>query len=578
MAARTPQRWAGSVAPRPIRGAIRRTLVRLLSRLRPVDTPRRQSTKIGESGRPLGLDADLRIAKLWLLLEQPARAHAWLRRGDDRSSADRLALMGQCLLAGIDDGVTSLQFLGVGLGRVAAPAEALEVFDAALTLEPENPTAQAGSTETLVLLGRFDEAEDRASTAVKRRSYLSALVREHRLRDAARLDQEQARGIISLLEDHVSTQPNDLRAQHRLANLCVMTGDFDGARAVASATDSEELLTLADWARLTFHGQYLEAHERKRMFAQAVSDSPPSRTATIGDFVVLAQAINYNSSTAAALEAMTSRRPFAATGSERQVLAKVRADLALLKGDPGALQRYRRGQPTPNPAAESVFRSMVKGNRVLVVGPSPTAQPTTEQIRAADAVAMTTSNHLDLDRSQPLITYVTDETAQMLPPSLLPTLNSSSEHLFVVRPSALRRSLPSVVAHPRVRTMQCEDATPFLGTHFGMQRILYDLIASGAGQIEIAGIDFFLGQQTYKDGYEHEQLSLPLMNFSHDYAYGFRYVQALMGHGLVRPAPAIRRILSTSVTAYLELLGRQQPDRPPAMAPRDQPRPTDGDR
>jgi hypothetical protein len=257
---------------------------------------------------------------------------------------------------------------------------------------------------------------------------------------------------------------------------------------------------------------------------------------------------------------------------EREIMAKVRADLALLCGDPAQLVEFRRRRPTPNRQAEAAFRSTVIGRHVLVIGPAPDAQPHAAAIEAADVVVTTTTNHVTAEPGQPQITYVTDEAALLLSADDLARLERERHRVIVVRPSVLRRSLSQKWAdHAGVRTMQFEDSTPFLGTHFGVQRILYDLIASGAASIEIAGVDFFLGEVTYKPGYQLDtplaRGHLPLMNFSHDYAYGFRYVQVLRNLGFVRTCDEIDAILQMSVPTYLQRLEECHPDRPPGLAP-----------
>jgi hypothetical protein len=257
-------------------------------------------------------------------------------------------------------------------------------------------------------------------------------------------------------------------------------------------------------------------------------------------------------------------------------MSKVRADLDLLCGDPSRLREFRRMRPTPSRLAEDAFRSLVTDRHVLVIGPAPGAAPSQAQIHAADVVVTTTSAHIALAPGQPQITYVTDEAALLLSPDDLIRLEQDPHRLVVVRPSVLKRSVSQNWKHgASIRTMQFEDSTPLLGTHFGVQRILYDLIASGADSITITGMDFFLGATIYKPGYQlqgpHVGERLPLMNFSHDYAYGFWFVQTLGASGLVGADDEIDAILSMSVPAYLQLLGRRHPDLPPGLAPEPRP-------
>jgi tetratricopeptide (TPR) repeat protein len=508
-----------------------------------------------------------------MLLDQPTGALALLRRGEDGSSPERLVLIGRCLLeTGGSRGFGIVQFLGVTQQPVADPVGALASFRAALRMDPTSPDAHAGCVTALISLGRFDEAEELARTAGAKQPYLIAVASEARLRSHGTIEQERAREIISILEDYVSEAPGDVTAQNRLATLHIGSGGFIAARRIGTAIGNHDLEVLAEWAELTRGGGYLDAHRKKLSFARERSNTPPSRTAKIADYVTFAQAVNYCDGAIDAAGVIRTRTPLASTAEEREIMSKVRADLALLCGDPARLVEFRRSRPTPNPAAEAAFRSMVMGRRVLVIGPAPNVQPHAATVEAADVVVTTTSNHIIAEPGQPQVTYVTDEAALLLSSDDLAQLEQERHRMIVVRPSILGRSLSQKwAAHPSVRTMQFEDSTPFLGTHFGVQRILYDLIAAGADSIEIAGVDFFLGEVTYKPGYQLDTQRpgghLPLMNFSHDYAYGFRYTQLLRNLGFVRPHDEIDAILQMSVPTYLQRLEECHPDRPPGLAP-----------
>jgi hypothetical protein len=251
------------------------------------------------------------------------------------------------------------------------------------------------------------------------------------------------------------------------------------------------------------------------------------------------------------------------------LLEKVRADLLLLDGDPDLLRSMRLRHPTPNVEAEAAFRAALSGKRVIIVGPSPYTQPSAEQLRSADVVVTTRLHHVELEPGQISIAYITDETARQDSADLHADLDRHADHLVVLRPSILRRPIPTLVDHDCVRTMQFDDSTPFLGTHFGVQRILYDLLGSDPVSIMIAGVDFFVGADAYQDGYRPEpdwQTAAPRLNFSHDYAYEFEYTQHVLASGLVGAVPSVAEILRQSVTAYLTQLGLQHSGPTPGTA------------
>lgn len=266
-----------------------------------------------------------------------------------------------------------------------------------------------------------------------------------------------------------------------------------------------------------------------------------------------AQAVNYLIGPAAALDAVQSRWPLFASDVEREVREKLIADYELLAGDPAPLATFRSHRD--HTGSEGTFRSLVSGRRVLVLGPSPHNLPTADEVATADVIVTTRLPNREIAGGLPSIVYVADETFRANEGDYRAQLDARPDDLLVVRPSMLRQPRPRLSTHPRVRVMSFEDSTPFLGTHFAIQRLTYDLLASGPRSILLSGIDFFVGPSTYRPEYHQPlgsvTLDPPRLNFSHDYAYDFWYTKSLLRSGLVDVVPPVAQLLDESVADYL---------------------------
>lgn len=549
-----------------MRGLGRRLLARLIARLPPPWAMRRRpSAAISPLWRGRGRGG-LAASRLLLLLDQPAWA-VWLSTAPyGPVRVERLLVEGDARRRAGHRGVGVVPHLGTWWGAAEDRTGALVAYERARDLGGQGADAATrASVIALLELARVRDARCRLDDVSGPCDDLEALVREAELVASERLDQSTVSEVIRPLDRHlttVGTPPRPLL--HRLWTLQLLAGQQDDAAQTAHRLGDAGTSLLTSWARLTSECRFRDAHDLKRNFAVRRAAAGPSRTAPMTDYVEHVQAAHYAHGPEAARARATKARPWCASPTERLVLEKLTADAELLIGDPDRLRAIRRRKPTVNAVAETAFADAIQGRRVIVVGPSPTVSPTASQIADADVVA-TTVPGLEVSAGQPRVVYLTDEAARS--GRLTTLVESSPETLVVVRPTMLRRTPPGSLDHDRVRLMPDEDSTPLLGTHFGIQRMLYDLLAAGAGTVVLDGVDFFLGRDLYTPGYVVRRTAAPLLNFSHDYAYGFRYTQRLVGTGLVAPAERVSLLLEQDVGAYLEALELTHPDRPPAMAP-----------
>ncbi|MDA3032634.1 MAG: hypothetical protein O3B90_09950 [Actinomycetota bacterium] len=247
-----------------------------------------------------------------------------------------------------------------------------------------------------------------------------------------------------------------------------------------------------------------------------------------------------------------------ASDRERRTVNKFAADLRLSAGDIGPARACRAAATTLDPLAEERHRRLLAGAHVLVVGPAPSSRPTGDQLARADVVAVTKR---PLDRSLtacPQLVYPTDASARLdLRPEQL-----CATQTVVLRPSILRSPSHAAPAFAASRVMPAEDANAYLGTRFGVQRILYDLLHYDPAVIELCGVDFFLAPTPYVEGYTDETDRLyqpndlqPSMSVApHDYIWDFSFTKTLHEHGHLTVGPEIQSILRLTPGEYLRQL------------------------
>lgn len=465
--------------------------------------------------------------------------------------------MGHSVLDGGPTGIGLAEHWGLRRQPVGDGATAERIYEAHLRSGQFSPSGRRELIVSLLRQHRFEQAAHEAE--VSDHLDLLALARLRSLERAGQMTRRDLKAVSELLQTHLCRQPHDSPARDRLARLSLAVLDFEAARiAVGESQPPRLTLDFVDWTRSTVGGDHVAAYRAKRTTARGYARRRARRTGTVGDMVLRIQAINFVDGPGAALAELDRRWLFAATGMERLIREKVRADLELLRGDPEPLRGLARESLVHHESSERGFRSMVADKRVLVVGPSPSSRPDPSLIAEHDAVATTARGLAPDGHGRDSIVYLSNEAYHM-ESDAEPDADDRVERLVVLRPSAVNRFDPRSIEHPRVRVQPFEDSSPLFGTHFALQRIIYDLLAHGASAVTISGIDFFLGEQVYVEGYDAQasnRFAEIGYNFSHDFAYGFWYTKALWDRGLVHASPGIECLLDLPVESYLARLGR----------------------
>ncbi|MEM9513428.1 MAG: hypothetical protein AAGA42_01115 [Actinomycetota bacterium] len=475
-------------------------------------------------------------------MDQPGRAQRLL----EVPASDRVPgsneLLSRALLEGGPDGPVLAEHRALVCGHLGDPAAALECLAVAEQVDGLSARGQRERVNAALAMHDFDLADQLAEHCRSESDAARALVRQARAEANGTND-----GLVTaLFQRHVRTHPFDDVSRRHLVHLLLRDREFAAARAVAG--DGPQAI-LTEWAALTARGDHAAAHQAKKAFAR--TRRRPGRTTSALAHIDYMCALNYSYDADTTLSALERTWPPMATSLERQIRAKVRSDLRLTQGDTDMHQALRLRYEQPNVQAEHTFANAVRGSRLLVVGPSPVNQPTPHQIDTADLV-ISTQDIPALSYERPQVVYVADPTARRAAATYRHSLDTHPHTIVVLRPSMIGRIPGQLADHERCRVMQAEDSTPYLSTHFAVSRIIYDVLAYRPRSVTLTGVDFFIGKTHYQPGYA-SPVAVPF-NFSHDYAYAFRYVQRLVRCGLVGVDGSLARLLELDLPDYLASL------------------------
>ncbi|MEM8618747.1 MAG: hypothetical protein AAGF73_03405 [Actinomycetota bacterium] len=533
------------IRPRSLLGSVRRTIERVLARwpalayVAPADIP--ADNDLASNSRPrVELARLIALVGTFLLqVDQPTRSQrsfetAW--RLGDRTAAIGV---GNALLAG-GPLVPSMDAARRLVSTHGGDPERARVWFKAAA---EGGSADDGLVRANLALGDVGAAL-RATVDHERRMVSTPA---HRDDSAGRTELE------TVLRHQLASRPGDTRVRNRLVRLLLSRADFQAATECCG--DDRELQMLVGWATATASGDHERAHETKLRLAQRAR--PPARTATMGRIAYFVQATNYAYGPSQACDAIDGHRPLLATDEERRSLDKLRADTALLAGDSLPLRAFRSLQPAPTRRATEVLTNAVAGRRVLVIGPSPHHRPRAADLREADVVVSTQAPHaLDQHASrQTFVTYVADDVVAARADAYRAQLDERADTVLVVRPTLASAMPARLRGHERVSMMTFEDGSPFLGTHFGLQRILYDMLSIGPTRLTISGVDFFLDRSSHLPGYvAFGSTGFREFNISHDLAYAFMWTQTVLQHGFIEAVPTLGKLLEIPLATYLQQL------------------------
>ncbi|GFZ84534.1 tetratricopeptide repeat protein [Nesterenkonia alkaliphila] len=254
------------------------------------------------------------------------------------------------------------------------------------------------------------------------------------------------------------------------------------------------------------------------------------------------------------------------TTSEKHRLAKMAADVHLIQGRPQPLIDHAAARAADLPLpGEELFRELVAGKRVAVVGPADTGDRLGELIDSFDVVIrprlMTEFDDAQLARlgSRTDISYFSGRDLE----EFVPVAEQAVAHgeLQMVVGRALSMSSFSAELPDWLRFYRHDYSLGFHGPPMGIGRILYDVLQFAPAEIGLFNIDFFTGQTAFGAGYrEGKDAGLgpySIVNeiiLAHDLVFEHRLTTAIAATGLLRGHGVVADVLDLDEPAYIQRL------------------------
>ena len=494
-------------------------------------------------------------------------------------------------LTSADHGVGLIPLVGTGTVDIGDPQSAVTRFERVTQTNPSSPAgwlglARAASqcADSALAHAAFDRSRE-----LDPQPWRPDVAQADSIRLAGKLRgamfASEASEAQRLLTRALSLQPTDAQSRRHLVNSYITRADFrsaattawpkgpglpepdETASVVASVLSGHPSLNTVLWtasvhARELYRGAFVSAYAVKRSLAAHLVAHPPDSDAAFIEIHTHARALAYVGELEAAAKYAHDAVRFWHSPAERQATVKFCADIEAQQGDVRSLHQFCSAHLEPyEPSQETSFAKRIDGRSVAIVGPAPLDMDA--DLSAFDTI-ITTKQLARWTRSTccSLISYYSDASAALEATTIAALQERGDLSVPVVRPSLLG-VLPQITElDGRLRVMQTEDATTFMSTRFGIQRILYDVVRYRPSDLALFGSDLFVGQNSYLPGYadEVERVFAPsgyevARSMSvHDYAADFDYVSRLHAAGLLHVTPELEQILQLSGHDYLSML------------------------
>lgn len=249
-------------------------------------------------------------------------------------------------------------------------------------------------------------------------------------------------------------------------------------------------------------------------------------------------------------------------------LTRLAADLAIRRGDPAPLVDWSLTHPTGLPVEpEHRFRELVGASAVGILGPNAVQAERDDLAHRCDVV-IETKRLAAVGKADecPRIAYYADTSAALFDDSIMSLLDREELQLAVFRPTSAA-SHGRLSGDARLRIMPTEDSLSAGVSHYGIARIVYDVLRVSPRTITLAGVDMFTSQVRYPESYTTDLTAYDaaafvrvLPGFNHDLADDHAMLSALLSAGVIDADRSTSQILALELVDYLRLLDDLNPD------------------
>jgi len=352
----------------------------------------------------------------------------------------------------------------------------------------------------------------------------------------------------------------------------------DSLREVAATLQqpSHDLRTIpTEWWfplhwRLLTEGHFTLAYRAKSLMAEQVAavdfDIPE---VNLAGFLEKARALAFLGRFDEALEHLRIEEGTFASSAAIAAAHKMRGDIEMSLGN---VDTYTRLLPihdeTNLPEADDIFRELVTGRTVAIIGPASTGLDHGDEIDAFDVVVRTkfVSDRMEGQQQQAGsrtdLSYYALGSAQFLQDDIIDALDRGELRQAIFRTATFSPTARSIHHPGDVRYVPSEYVASFRSGQFAIQRIIYDLLRYRPAAIKLFNINFFVDPNAYRPGYladytkDFKSLGLTqvLGAFGHDYLADFLFTQRLYRARLITGDSVVTSLLDLSGSEYLSLL------------------------
>jgi hypothetical protein len=198
------------------------------------------------------------------------------------------------------------------------------------------------------------------------------------------------------------------------------------------------------------------------------------------------------------------------------------------------------------------------------VGPNATDDQRRALGRRSDVVITTKQlTDANIGVECPQISYYADTSIALFEQTIRALLEHGDLDLAVVRPTNAcpRRSGEG---QRGIRIMPTEDSLSPHGSHFGIARIVYDVLRVQPDAVELVGVDMFTAPTKYRSVYRVDDVVYTesafvrvLSEFDHDFADDHMMLSALLRAGTINADPSTTAVLTLDLDAYLKILDEE---------------------